>query len=46
MDEGWTRFVLEQYGFEPKTVDNKTIRAGGLAAAFDAIVAKAKAALA
>jgi hypothetical protein len=38
MDEGWTRFVLEQYGFEPKTLDNKTVRAGGLAAAFDAIV--------
>jgi hypothetical protein len=38
MDEGWTRFVLEQYGFEPKTLDNKTVRAGGLTAAFDAIV--------
>ena len=38
MDEGWTRFVLEQYGFEPKTLDNKTVRAGGLVAAFDAIV--------
>ncbi len=38
MDEGWTRFVLEQYGFEPKTLDNKTIRAGALAAAFDVIV--------
>jgi hypothetical protein len=38
MDEGWTRFVLEQYGFEPKTLDNKTVRAGGLAAAYDAVV--------
>jgi hypothetical protein len=38
MDEGWTRFVLEQYGFDPKTLDNQAIRAGGLAAAFDAIV--------
>jgi len=38
MDEGWTRFVLEQYGFEPKTLDNKTVRAGDLNAAFDAIV--------
>ena len=28
MDEGWTRFVLEQYGFEPKTLDNKAVRAG------------------
>jgi hypothetical protein len=38
MDEGWTRFTLEQYGFEPKSLDNKTIRAGGLREAFDAIV--------
>jgi hypothetical protein len=38
MDEGWTRFVLEQYGFEPKTLDNKAVRAGGLNAAFDAVV--------
>ena len=38
MDEGWTRFILEQYGFEPKTLDNKAVRAGALAAAFDVIV--------
>ncbi len=38
MDEGWTRFVLEQYGFEPKTLDNKAVRAGSLGASFDAIV--------
>ena len=38
MDEGWTRFVLEQYGFEPKSLDNKQVRAGALAAAFDVIV--------
>ena len=38
MDEGWTRFLLEQYGFEPKTLDNAAIRAGNLAAAFDVIV--------
>jgi hypothetical protein len=38
IDEGWTRFVLEQYGFAPKSVDNKAIRAGGLNAAFDVIV--------
>src|SRR4030095_10327176 len=37
-DEGWTRFVLEQYGFEPKTLDNAAVRAGNLAGAFDAIV--------
>jgi hypothetical protein len=38
MDEGWTRFVLEQYGFDPKTLDNKAVRAGSLNAAYDAIV--------
>jgi len=38
MDEGWTRWVLEQYGFEPKTLDNKTVRAGRLAEKFDVIV--------
>lgn len=38
MDEGWTRFVLEQYGFEPKSVDNKAIRSGGLGAAYDVLV--------
>ena len=38
MDEGWTRFVLEQHGFEPRTLENKTVRAGGLKAAFDVIV--------
>ena len=38
MDEGWTRFVLEQYGFAPKTLDNKAIRAGKLGEAFDVIV--------
>jgi hypothetical protein len=38
IDEGWTRFVLEQYGFEPKSLDQKAIRAGNLAASFDAIV--------
>jgi len=38
MDEGWTRWVLEQYGFEPKNVDNKTIRAGKLKDSFDVLV--------
>ena len=38
MDEGWTRFVLEQYGFEPKSLDNKAIRAGALVEGLDAIV--------
>jgi hypothetical protein len=30
--------VLERHGFEPKTIDNKAVRAGNLAAAFDAII--------
>ena len=38
MDEGWTRWVLEQYGFDPKTLDNKTIQAGKLREKFDVIV--------
>jgi len=38
MDEGWTRFLLEQYGFDPRPLDNKAIRAGQLAASFDVIV--------
>ena len=38
MDEGWTRWILEQYGFEPKNLDNKTIKAGKLADSFDAII--------
>ena len=38
MDEGWTRWVLEQYGFDPKSLDNKTVRAGKLNEKFDVIV--------
>lgn len=38
MDEGWTRWVLEQYGFAPKNLDNKTIRNSKLNDSFDAIV--------
>jgi hypothetical protein len=38
MDEGWTRWVLEQYGFDPKSLDNKTIRAGKLNERFDVVV--------
>ncbi|HKA37056.1 MAG TPA: M14 family metallopeptidase [Thermoanaerobaculia bacterium] len=38
MDEGWTRWVLEQYGFDPKSLDNKTVKAGKLNEKFDAIV--------
>jgi hypothetical protein len=38
MDEGWTRFVLQQYGFDVKTLDNAAIRSGELGASYDAIV--------
>jgi hypothetical protein len=38
MDEGWTRFILEQYGFAPKSVDAKTVKAGNLNSAFDVII--------
>jgi len=38
MDEGWTRWVLEQYGFAPRNLDNKTIRGSKLHESFDAIV--------
>jgi hypothetical protein len=38
MDEGWTRFVLERYGFEPVTLDNATVRKGKLRSRFDVIV--------
>jgi hypothetical protein len=38
IDEGWTRFVLEQYGFDVKNVENKQVRAGNLNAAFDVII--------
>jgi hypothetical protein len=38
MDEGWTRWVLEQYGFEYTTLHNADVRAGGLARNYDAII--------
>src|SRR5262249_46720199 len=38
MDEGWTRWLLEQYGFDPKSLDNKSIRSGKLNEKFDAII--------
>ncbi len=37
-DEGWTRWVLEQYGFNVTTLDNAAIRAGKLNEKFDAII--------
>jgi hypothetical protein len=38
MDEGWTRWLLEQYGFPYTTLMDKEIKAGGLEAAFDVII--------
>jgi hypothetical protein len=38
MDEGWTRFVLEQYGFDVKNIENKQMRAGNLNAAYDVVI--------
>jgi hypothetical protein len=38
MDEGWTRFVLEQYGFEYTTLNNPDVQAGKLRQRFDAII--------
>jgi hypothetical protein len=32
MDEGWTRWVLEQYGFQYATLHNSDVRAGALKA--------------
>ena len=38
MDEGWTRWLLEQYDFNLKSIDNKAMKAGNLNSAFDAII--------
>src|SRR5206468_3396419 len=38
MDEGWTRYVLDQYGFEYSTLHNADIQKGALRRSFDAIV--------
>jgi hypothetical protein len=37
-DEGWTRFVLEQYGFEYETILDEDVRAGGLQKRFDCVL--------
>jgi hypothetical protein len=38
MDEGWTRWVLEQWEFAPKTLHNADVRAGRLRQQYDVIV--------
>ncbi len=38
MDEGWTRFLLDQYGFKYKSLENKEVRAGNLNNSFDVII--------
>jgi Zinc carboxypeptidase len=38
MDEGWTRWVLEQYGFQYTTLHNADVRAGALKDKYDAIL--------
>jgi Zinc carboxypeptidase len=38
IDEGWTRWLLEQFGFEYSSIGNKDIQAGGLRQRFDALV--------
>jgi hypothetical protein len=38
IDEGWTRFLLEQYQFNVKNIENKEVKAGNLNAAFDVII--------
>ena len=38
IDEGWTRWILENYGFEPKSLYNADIRAADLRSRYDVIV--------
>jgi zinc carboxypeptidase len=38
IDEGWTRWILENYGFAPITLRNGDVQAGHLNERFDAIV--------
>lgn len=38
IDEGWTRWILENYGFGPVTLRNGDVQAGYLNERFDAIV--------
>jgi hypothetical protein len=38
IDEGWTRWILENYGFAPVTLRNGEVQAGHLLDRFDAII--------
>ncbi len=38
MDEGWTRWLIEEFGFAYSTLRNADIRGGGLRSKFDTIV--------
>ncbi|MDQ6699758.1 MAG: M14 family metallopeptidase [Acidobacteriota bacterium] len=38
MDEGWTRWLLEQFGFEYTSIRNEDVRAGDLKRKFDVLV--------
>ncbi len=38
MDEGWTRFVLDQAQFKPTSLDNKAMKAGNLKDNFDVLI--------
>jgi hypothetical protein len=38
MDEGWTRWALEMYGFEPVTVRPADVKAGNLRERFDVLI--------
>ncbi len=38
IDEGWTRWILENYGFEPASLYNADIRSAGLRDRYDVIV--------
>src|SRR5919201_479949 len=38
MDEGWTRYVLEQFEVPFTSIENKDVRAGNLRGRFDTII--------